>query len=249
VRFACLLVIFLQGCTGTSSRPSLASLEAASRAKAHTDLAANYYTRGQYGVALDEVNEAIAADPTYVPAYNVMGIVYMDLKEDDKAGTAFQRALRIAPADAEANNNYGWFLCTRGKVGESINFFSTALRDSLYATPQVALLNAGICSRKKGDDAAAEDFFRKVTKIQINHTQANLQLADINYRRGQYETAREYMARVMEWREPSAEALWLGVRIEHKLKDRAAEAAYAMKLKRRYPDSPETRLLQNGQYQ
>ena len=55
--------------------------DARTRAKAHTELASAYYELGNLGVALEEVRIALAADPNYAPAYNVQGLVYMDLKE------------------------------------------------------------------------------------------------------------------------------------------------------------------------
>ena len=42
---------------------------------------------------------------------------------------------------------------------------------------------------------------------------------------------------------PTAEVLWLGVRIERALDDRQAEALYAQQLRRLFPGAPETQLL------
>ena len=44
-----------------------------------------------------------------------------------------------------------------------------------------------------------------------------------------------------------SKTLWLGVRIEQKLGDNSAANGYATKLRRQFPDSPETRELESSQ--
>jgi type IV pilus assembly protein PilF len=242
---------FLAGCAAQqeSSRPDAVSADARYRARVHTDLAANYFARRQYAIALDETRISLESDPGYVAAHNVMGLTYMELKEDAKAQAAFQRALQLAPQDPDVNNNYGWFVCNRGRVSEAFRYFDAALKDPLYTTPHKTLVNAGVCARKAGDARAAEDYFLKALKLQLSDPLANFHMADLNYGRRDYPNARAYLNRAMESQNPSAEALWLGVRVERKLSDRVAEASYAAKLKRRYPESNETRLLQSGKYE
>ena len=105
------------------------------RAQLHTDLGAAYFGRGQLGVALEELNTALKADSHYAPTYNLLGLVYMELREDDKAEDNFRRSLSLDSADSDANNNYGWFLCQHGKIDDAIRHFMTALKNPLYATP------------------------------------------------------------------------------------------------------------------
>ena len=121
------------------------------RAKAFTDLAAAYFSRTQYKVALDELRKAITADNRYGPAYNIYGMIYMDLAEDKLAEDNFRRAIDLDRNDSNARNNYGWFLCTRGRYDEGLAQFSAAIRNPLYTQPELAMTNAGLCAEKKGD--------------------------------------------------------------------------------------------------
>ena len=98
------------------------------RARIHTELASLYYSRGNLGVALQESMAAIEADPKYGPAYNVLGLVQMELQGRRAADQSFRQALAINPNDSEANNNYGWFLCNRGREKEAIPYFLAAVR-------------------------------------------------------------------------------------------------------------------------
>ena len=153
------LLVLGAGLLAAGMAPAEEQSGSRNRAQAHAELGAAYFARGQMGVALDELNEAVRADSGYAPAYNILGLIYMTLREDAKAEENFRRSLSLDSADSDAHNNYGWFLCQRGQIDESIRHFMAALKNPLYATPEKSYLNAGICSRKKdNNDAEAEDF-------------------------------------------------------------------------------------------
>ncbi len=219
------------------------------RARTFTDLAEAYFYRAQYKVALDELRKAITADSRFGPAYNVYGLIYMELAEDKLAEENFRRAIELDRNDSESRNNYGWFLCSRGRYDEGLEQFSTALRNPLYGQPELAMANAGECAEKKGDYALAEANLTKSLKLQPDNAATVLKMAGLNYRQGRYSDTQRLLARHADIAPPSAASLWLGVRVERKLGDRAQEAAYGLQLRKRFPDSNETRLLYAGQYE
>ena len=128
------------------------------KAELHTDLAAGYFERGQYDVALEELAESLKADPTYPKLYSVYGLVYAELGDEPKAELNFRKGLELAPADSEVRHNWGWYLCTHGRARDSIAEFEAALRNPLYRTPEIALINAGKCSVEAGDFAVGLTF-------------------------------------------------------------------------------------------
>lgn len=219
------------------------------RARIHTELASGYYGLGNMGVALEEVNEALRADPNYVPAHNVAGLIYAELKEDRLAQRSYERALSIDPLDSDTNNNYGLFLCERKREEEAIKYFLAALRNPLYRYPDRSYVNAGLCSRRRGDIASAESYFQRALKARPNQPQALYQLADIEYARGNLAEAKDYLGRYNKIATANAEVLWLGVRVARKLGDRNSEASYALQLRKNYPDSKESRALSAGRYE
>jgi len=218
------------------------------RAKAHTELAAAYYELGNMGVALEEARIALQADPNYAPAYNVQGLVQMDLKEIVSAEASFQRGLRLAPQDADLNHNYGWFLCQSGREDQSIQWFLNAIRNPLYTTPTKSYAAAGRCLVKRNPTEAA-NYFDRALRLDPNNTQAMIPYAELLFRRGQLPEAKNIVARYNRMvPEPTAESLWLGIRIERRMGDRQAETNLANQLRRRYAGSPEYKLLQRGEY-
>lgn len=223
--------------------------ESRQRARAFTDLAGAYFARAQYKVALDELRKAITADNRFGPAYNIYGLIYMELAEDKLAEENFRRAIELDRNDSEARTNFGWFLCTVGRYDEGLEQFSTALRNPLYAHPEQAMANAGLCAEKKGDLALAEANLLKSLKLQPDNANTVLKLAGLHFRQGRLMEAQRLLGRHAELAPPTAESLWLGVRLERKLGDRAQEAAYGLQLRKRFPDSNEARLLLTGQYE
>lgn len=250
-------VLALLGVAGCASVPPTGAGAAAenapvgsdlNRARVHTELGAGYYTRGQYGVALNELNIALAAEPAYAPAYNILGLVRAELREDKAAEEAFRRAVSLQPQYSEAQNNYGLFLCQRGRVEEALARFESALSNPLYATPEKALANAGACALSKGDLAKSEVYYMRALRRAPDLASALLGMAEVDFRSQRLLAARGKLRQLSDGGELNAQALWLGVRVERALGDRPAENSYGAQLRRRYPEALQTQWLIMGQY-
>ncbi len=215
------------------------------RARLHTELGANYLYRGQVDVALEELNEALKLVPDYAPAYNVLALLYLDLGEFDKAEANFSRALKIAPQDPEIHNNYGWYLCQRGRERDGLAQFEFALSNPLYRTPELALLNSGACHLRLNELSAADAAFKRALVLQPNNTKALTGLAEVAYREGRYRDAR-MLLRLPLQAAPPPSVLYLAACVEGKLGDKAAEQNYASDLRGRYPEAPEVKKLESG---
>jgi type IV pilus assembly protein PilF len=216
------------------------------RARIRLELAAGYYQQGNSAVALEELRVALQIDPNYAAAYGILGLVYMGLGDEPKAKESFVQALRIAPKDADLNNNYGWYLCQTTNPQESIPYFNRALEDRLYTTPAKPLHNAGICSLRFNDLQGAENYFRRAFQVEPGNPVTNYQLSLLNLSKGQHEQARFYAKRLLTNFAPNSQALFLAMCIEKKAGDRNAEANFAAQLRRNFSASPEATRLQNN---
>ena len=227
----------------TDSNTSDTDADARGRARIHTDLAVNYMEIRNLAVALEEAGVAQRSDPTYGPAYNVAGLIYIELKDDRMAEESFRQALRINARDSDANNNYGTFLCQRKREAEGIKHFLLAISDPLYQYADRSYINAGVCARRRGDVADAENYFHSALKIQPNQIQALYQLADMAYARARYAEARSFLARLIPVSAGSPEILWLMLRTERRLGDGNSLDSLAHQLRRNFPTSKEAELL------
>lgn len=222
--------------------------DARNRARVHTELASLYYGRGNMGVALEELRIATAADASYAPAHGMFGLVYMDLRENQLAEASFERALKLSPNDADINHNYGWFLCQTRREPDSIRYFLQAIRNPLYSTPWRSYSAAGVCSLRSDNPKDAEEFFQRALRMEPDEPASLLQLGQIRYRQGRMEEARRLVSRHNKLLNPTAESLWLALRIERRLGQRVAAQSYANQLRRRYPGSPEYQALRRGKF-
>jgi type IV pilus assembly protein PilF len=213
------------------------------RAKIKTELAAGYYERGQFDVAIEVLDESQKIDANNPKTYNVYGLVYTMLGETQKAEMNFQRALSLAPNDSEIRENWGAFLCATGRPRESIPEFEMALKDPLYKSPEIALINAGKCTAALGDNTKADQYFRRAIAAAPGNPTAAYNLALIAYRESRLDDARAWMRPVMRDASPRPEALYLGMCIERKGGDKQAETSYQTQLRNRYPDSPEAKAI------
>lgn len=237
------------GCVSQSAvetRPvtDSAVVDARRRAEVHTALAGEYYSRGNFAVALAETRLALKEDSSYFPAYNMQGLVFMELREDAHAREAFDRALRISPNNPEVLNNFGWFLCLRNDTDRGLQMMQRAAADSLYTSPEKAHLSAGLCLRRAGRDAEAEEQLRRAVLLRPDLIGALYNLAEITFERGSAQDAEIYLLRYMRLAQPSLQGLVLGVKIARATGDRVAEDSFMQQLRRRFADSPQLRELE-----
>jgi len=218
------------------------------RARARTDLAAGYYRNGQLAVALDEARRATAMDPNHAEAYGLLGLIYMDMNEKRDAEANFERALKLDPANSELNNNYGYFLCNTGRERESIEYFNQAIRDPLYRTPARANQNAGACLMRIKDYAGAERYLRRSFELDAGMAVPKFLLSRLYLATNQVEKATFYYNVLAKSIEPSAESLWLGLRVARANADLRTETQLANELKQRFPQSPEAAALARGDF-
>jgi type IV pilus assembly protein PilF len=241
----------LAACSQTPTTPreeAAARSESTQRAQIHTDLAAHYYARGQYLVALTEVKEAQAIEPKFAPAYNVLALIHAQLREDREAEENFRKSIDLAPHYAEVRNNYGYYLCQRGRYVESLPLFEAAWSNSLYATPEKPLANAGLCALHKGDPQLAESYLMRALARAPNQSAALLGMAELQALQGNPLAAKSYLKPLMDSGEFKAQVLWLALRLERAMGNREAEASYGSLLRRNHPESLEVKRLLEGGY-
>ena len=135
------------------------------RARLRMELAAGYFEQGQTTVALDEIKQALVADPNNADAYNLRGLVYMRLEDAGMAEDSFRRAIAISPRDANVRHNYGWLLCQQNRFADASQQFTEALAMPSYTDRSKTLMTQGVCQLRAGQRAEAERSLMKAYEI------------------------------------------------------------------------------------
>ena len=199
--------------------------------------------RGQYELAVEKLRKAVEFDPEHTPAHLTLALLYDQIGRTEAAGEHYRTAARLAPGDGATQNSYGAHLCRIGRLEEAVDRFLKATEDPFYATPEVALTNAGACARRIPDPERAERFLRRALDIRPDFPDALYHMAELSYQQGQAFQARAFLQRYESAAQHEAGSLLLGYRIESSLDNGEGAAEYARDLLQRHPESEEARTL------
>lgn len=218
------------------------------RARIRLELASSYFEQGQTSVALDEIKQSLAADPNYVDAYNLRGLVYLRLNDIPLSEDSFKRALALNSRNADVAHNYGWLLCQQSRYTESNAFFAQATSNPTYPGKARTLMVQGVCQMRAGQNAEAERTLFQSYELDPNNPVTGYNLANVLYARGDLTRAQFYIRRLNNSDLANAETLWLGIKTERKLNNRDTVAQLADQLKKRFAQSPQAASYEKGSF-
>lgn len=218
------------------------------RARLRIELAIGYFEQGQTTVALDEIKQALAADPNFADAYNLRGLVYMRLDDAGLAEDSFRRAIALNPRDPNTLHNYGWLLCQQNRFGDAQQQFSAALAIPNYGDRAKTLMTQGVCQLRAGQRAEAERSLTQAYELDAGNPVIGYNLASLLAQREDWSRAQFYIRRINNGPSASAETLWLGIKIERRLNNRDAVTQLAGQLQRRFPQSREAVAYERGNF-
>ena len=212
----------------------------------NAELGLGYLKQGKskYKLAKSKLDKALKFDPENVRALHYMGELHRRLQDYDKAEEYFKQASKLAPDDVLISNNYGVYLCDTKKYDQAIELFNKILKDPLYDNKASIYENIGLCRLWQGRITQAESAFRQGLALDPKQPTSLIELAQIRYDAGNKREAYTFYSRYISIALHTPESLWLGILLEN---DRGAKnivASYKVKLKGRFPDSKQAKLLE-----
>lgn len=257
--FAALCVTFLAGCAarpdgqpGADNRADMVTTsdepEARRRARVRLELAVGYFEQGQTTVALDELKQALASDPSFAEAFNLRGLIYMRLNDMRLAEDSFRRALALNSRDPDTQHNYGWLLCQQARYNESLQAFAQVLTNATYGGRAKTLMAQGLCQARAGQLGEAERSLGRAYELDAGNPITGYNLSNLLYQRGEFNRAQFYIRRLNNSEYANAESLWLGVKVERRMNNREAMLQLVDQLKKRFPQSRELVAYEKGAF-
>lgn len=252
------ILVLLAACS-QAPKPSEASVtndvmtvsdenDARRRAKIRLELATGYFSNGQTTVALDELKQAIAADPTYFDAYNLRGLVYQRLNNPLLAEESYRKALFLKPLAPGVQHNYGLLLCQLGRVTEGLQMFRAALMDPSYTERAKTHMAQAGCELSVGRKEAAESSYLHSYELDAGNPITAYNLSKLLFERGEVMRAQFYIRRLNNSALANSETLWLGIKVEQKLGNSEALGQLGAQLRKRFPQSRELGWLERGAF-
>ena len=216
------------------------------RARKRLELAVAYFEQGQTTVALDEVKQSIVVDPDYAQAYNLRGLIYLRLNDFPRADESFRKSLALNPGDSNVIHNLGWLRCQQARYPESFQFFSQALAYPQYGERAKTFRAQGLCQARAGLSGAAEQSLLKSYEFDAGNPVTAYNLALLLFQRADFARAQFYVRRLNNSELANAESLWLGIKVERRMKNSDAMAQLAAQLIKRFGQSPEATAFKRG---
>jgi len=247
------MVVLVAGCASGPPSNDLVTdsdqTKADRAAQLHMELAAAYFGRGNNEAALDDVKKVLAAKPDSSAAYNLRGLIYASMDQNDLAESSFQRAMQINPRDFDAAHNYAWFLCQKRRYDDADAEFAKLLAQPSYRDIVRTQLARGVCLARNQRWGDAEQALRRAYELDPANPAVAVNLTEVLYREQQYERARFYIRRVNAVDElVTSQTLWLAMRIERKLGRDDQVQQLGTQLRNRFPDASETLLYEKGRF-
>jgi len=213
-------------------------------ATVYIELARNYLEAGQTMVAMSNARKAVAVDPSSVEALILLSVAEGRLGYTKESEATLQKARSLSPDDPYVANALGTLYCGQRKYNDAHEQFNLAVSNPRNMAPWIAAANAGLCYRDQGRDKEAVAKLQSALQLNPRFSVALLALARLNYDRQQASVAQTYINRYFEVSAPDAESLWMAYQIENALGNQQRAESYAVMLRSRFPDSPQTyRLL------
>lgn len=223
--------------------------EARKRARIRLELAATYFSQGQFTTALDEVKQGLSIDPTFAAGYEMRALIYAAMGDHVRAEQGFREALSIDDRNGSVLHNYGWYLCQQRQYAAADALFERAANLPQSIATSKTLLARGVCQIAAGLYPEAEKTLTRSLELDSANPATSFNLASVLYRRGELERARFHIRRVNAVpAQVTAESLWLAIRIEHRLGSMASRDELAAQLRSRFPSARETTALELGRF-
>lgn len=238
------LVLTLGACAGgTATRPEAPAKTQATMSNkglANLQLAQNYLRAGKLELALDRAGRAYRHDPDAADVQLVLGMIQLELKDDERAGEHFARAVELSPRAGHVLNARAAWLCEQRRWDEAEAMFDQAVRDPFYDGKRQAYYNAGRCQMLAGRNDRAEAPLRKGLELAPEDPALLEQMTRLQLAQGNFLGARAFFQRREAVGEVGPELLELAVRIEQGAGDAAAADRYRARLQQQFPDHTPT---------
>jgi len=216
------------------------------QAATNMQLAIEYMKLNKLVEARKTIELALQEDPASADVQLGAGLVFERLNETAIAEKAYAAAARIGKDDPNIQNAYAGFLCRTGKPAAGEKLFAEVAKNPVYQTPEVALVNAGVCELSTGDMLDAQRYFTRALNLRPNMPEALLQLGNVALDEGDAAAALDYVKRDLAVNPATADVLWLGFRAQRQLGDTTAAAAFARRVQSEFPDSAQAQSMRSG---
>ncbi len=176
------------------------------RLHSHKEIAKIYIAEGRYQDALRELRLGVTTDKCDEETHNLLGVVYLNLRDYNKAEESFNEALKLNPNYSEAFNNLGLLNLLQGKYQQAIQFFEKALANPTYSNAHAAKTNLAQAYYLLGEKDKALEILTSLLKERSDFAKALIELGKIYLNERDLQAAEFYLKQALKLDRTSTEA-------------------------------------------
>ena len=227
-------LFLIQSCqqnTDATDEPATKKYNREEAASYNIQLGIAYLKQGNRPRAKRKLLLALAQAPDSADANASMAYFMEKIGEMDDAQSYYKKAMTLSAGSGAQLNNYGAFLCRRGKYQQAEDYFLKAVRDLQYEHTAGAYENAGLCALAIPDYPKATKYFAKALEQDPSRKQSLYELVKIEVK---LEQINEAMTNIQKYPIPvlrDPQLLTLAVSVAHKAGKIELEADYQLRLK------------------
>lgn len=155
------------------------------------------FAQRNFSKALEYGLQSIEIDPAFAPAYNHLGIIYMETKRFLKSEEAFKLALKLQPDYPEVLNNLGVLMNRQDRFNDAIGYLDGALKSNSYVTPENAYTNLGYAYFRLGNIPRAKAYHQRALDIVPDFCLAHKNLGDVFAKEKKFPKAVDYYSKAL----------------------------------------------------
>ncbi len=223
------------------NKPRPVVVDETAAAKVNLQLGVGYLRQGNLPIAKEKLDRAMKQDPHNAEIHGWMGLLDERLGKDKEADKEYRTALELAPHSPMLINNYAVYLCSHHRTDQGVRYFEQAASNPLYPTPWAAYTNAGVCLRSEHRDAEAAQRFARALQSNPAYSEAVFQASDLDFAQHKYADARLLIELFLVNSPATPDLLLLAYHIAQAQNDADAQAKFAARLTKEFPNSDQAR--------
>lgn len=250
----CIVVgILLQGCVSESTiveERRLVERAPDQKQVARTRLAlgVSYLERGDTAQAKFNLEKALETDDSLPEVHNALAYYYQIVGEDDQAEAAYQQSLRRDSDNADTRNNFGAFLCQRGKYAQAEQQLLDATKIAGYIRVADSYENLALCARSQQKFEQYQQYLQQGLRHNGNKVTLLYHMAVLHYAKNELPAAQRYQQKLQQLGQVSPQVTLLRYLIAKELHNTAELAAAEKLLLSAYAAEPEAGWLLSGDF-
>jgi|GEM_PF-218410 len=217
-------------------------------ARTRLALGVSYLERGDTAQAKFNLEKALETDDSLPEVHNALAYYYQIVGEDDQAEAAYKQSLRHDSNNADTRNNFGAFLCQRGKYAQAEEQLLDATKIAGYIRVADSYENLALCARSQQKFDQYQQYLQQGLRHNSNKITLLYHMAVLHYAKGELADAQRYQQKLQQLGQVSPQVTLLRYLIAKELNNNTELAAAEKMLLSAYAAEPEAGWLLSGDF-